>query len=73
MAGNNKARGFFGEFRTFIARGNVLDLAVGVIIGGAFSAITTSLVNDIIPFSASSPAAARPSPHWPSVCPAAEH
>ena len=48
MAGNNKARGFFGEFQAFIARGNVLDLAVGVIIGGAFSAITTSLVNDII-------------------------
>ncbi len=43
-----KARGFLGEFKTFIARGNVLDLAVGVIIGGAFSAITTSLVNDVI-------------------------
>ncbi len=40
--------GFLAEFKTFIARGNVLDLAVGVIIGGAFSAITTSLVNDII-------------------------
>ena len=40
--------GFFAEFKTFIARGNVLDLAVGVIIGGAFSSITTSLVNDII-------------------------
>ena len=40
--------GFFAEFKTFIARGNVLDLAVGVIIGGAFSNITTSLVNDII-------------------------
>ena len=39
--------GFFAEFKTFIARGNVLDLAVGVIIGGAFSSITTSLVNDI--------------------------
>lgn len=39
---------FFEEFKTFIARGNVLDLAVGVIIGGAFSSITTSLVNDII-------------------------
>ena len=39
---------FFAEFKTFIARGNVLDLAVGVIIGGAFSSITTSLVNDII-------------------------
>ena len=41
-------KGFFAEFKTFIARGNVLDLAVGVIIGGAFSAITNSLVNDII-------------------------
>ena len=40
--------GFFAEFKTYIARGNVLDLAVGVIIGGAFSSITTSLVNDII-------------------------
>ena len=45
---HEKKRSFLGEFKTFIARGNVLDLAVGVIIGGAFSAITTSLVNDII-------------------------
>jgi large conductance mechanosensitive channel len=36
------------EFREFINRGNVLDLAVGVIIGGAFGKIVTSLVNDII-------------------------
>jgi large conductance mechanosensitive channel len=36
------------EFREFVARGNVLDLAVGVIIGAAFGAIVTSLVNDII-------------------------
>lgn len=36
------------EFKTFIAQGNVLDLAVGVIIGAAFGKITTSLVNDII-------------------------
>ena len=36
------------EFRDFLMRGNVIDLAVGVIIGGAFSAIVTSLVNDII-------------------------
>lgn len=35
------------EFKEFIARGNVMDLAVGVIIGGAFSAIVTSLVNNI--------------------------
>lgn len=44
----SKTTGFFAEFKKFIARGNVLDLAVGVIIGGAFSAITNSLVNDII-------------------------
>ena len=36
------------EFKTFIARGNVLDLAVGVVVGGAFSKIVTSLVDDII-------------------------
>lgn len=36
------------EFREFIMRGNVVDLAVGVIIGGAFGAIVTSLVNDIL-------------------------
>ena len=39
---------FFAEFKTFINKGNVLGLAVGVIIGGAFSTITTSLTNDII-------------------------
>ena len=39
---------FFSEFKTFIARGNVMDMAVGVIIGGAFSNITNSLINDII-------------------------
>jgi len=36
------------EFKEFINKGNVMDLAVGVIIGGAFGAIVTSLVNDII-------------------------
>lgn len=39
---------FFGEFKTFIMRGNVIDLAVGVIIGGAFQAIVSSMVNDLI-------------------------
>ena len=39
---------FFQEFKEFINKGNVLGLAVGVIIGGAFSTITTSLTNDII-------------------------
>lgn len=38
---------FINEFKTFISRGNVLDLAVGVIIGGAFNTIVNSLVNDI--------------------------
>jgi len=38
---------FFDEFKTFISRGNVLDLAVGVIIGSAFNSIVNSLVNDI--------------------------
>lgn len=39
---------FFGEFKEFIMRGNVLDLAVAVIIGGAFQAIITSLSTDLI-------------------------
>ena len=43
-----KSKGFAGEFREFIMRGNVMDLAVGVIIGGAFQSIINSLVNDII-------------------------
>ena len=41
-------KGFFNEFKTFIKRGNVMDLAVAVVIGGAFGKIVTSLVNDII-------------------------
>ncbi|WP_251446360.1 large-conductance mechanosensitive channel protein MscL [Vermiculatibacterium agrestimuris] len=41
-------KGFWGEFKEFIARGNVMDMAVGVIIGGAFGKISTSLVNDVI-------------------------
>ncbi len=39
---------FFEEFKKFAMRGNVIDLAVGVVVGGAFGKITTSLVNDII-------------------------
>lgn len=39
---------FFEEFKAFAMRGNVIDLAVGIIIGSAFSKITNSLVNDII-------------------------
>jgi large conductance mechanosensitive channel len=42
-----KAPGWVGEFRAFIARGNVVDLAVGIIIGVAFTAIVNSLVKDI--------------------------
>ena len=38
---------FLSEFKTFAMRGNVLDLAVGVVIGGAFGKITTSIVNDL--------------------------
>ena len=38
----------WGEFKKFITRGNVLDLAVGVVVGAAFTAIVTSLTNDII-------------------------
>lgn len=41
-------KGFVQEFKEFISRGSVVDLAVGVIIGGAFTAIVNSLVNDII-------------------------
>jgi large conductance mechanosensitive channel len=44
----NKKSGFIGEFKAFALRGSVIDLAVGVIIGGAFSTITSSLVQDII-------------------------
>ena len=43
-----KSKGFFAEFKKFIMRGNVIDLAVGVIIGGAFQAIVNSLVNDLV-------------------------
>jgi len=48
MGTKEKATGFIAEFKKFIARGNVIDMAVGVIIGGAFGKISTSLVNDII-------------------------
>lgn len=41
-------KGFFKEFGEFISRGNVLDMAVGVIIGGAFTAIVTALTNNIL-------------------------
>lgn len=43
----NGKKGFFGEFREFISKGSVIDLAVGVIIGGAFTAIVTALTSHI--------------------------
>lgn len=43
-----KVKVFISEFKDFITRGNVMDMAVGVLIGGAFSSIVTSLTDDII-------------------------
>lgn len=43
-----KKNGFIEEFKTFISQGSVMDLAIGMVIGAAFTAIVTSLVNDII-------------------------
>lgn len=48
MAKEKKKGKFKEEFKAFIARGNVLDMAVGVVIGGAFSAIVTALVNILL-------------------------
>ena len=48
MSIKEKSGGLVAEFRKFVARGNVMDLAVGVIIGGAFQGIVNSLVEDII-------------------------
>ena len=48
MAEEEKKKGFFKEFKEFISKGNVLDLAVGVIIGGAFNVIVTALVNILL-------------------------
>ena len=42
------SKGFMDEFKAFALQGNILDLAVGIVIGTAFNAIVTSLVNDII-------------------------
>ena len=44
----SKGKGFFTEFKKFILRGNVMDMAVGVIIGGAFSSIVTALTSSFI-------------------------
>ena len=43
-----KSKGFMKEFKEFISRGNVIDMAVGIIIGSAFTAIVKSLVDDLI-------------------------
>lgn len=44
----SKGNGFISEFKKFILRGNVMDMAVGVIVGGAFTSIVTSLNQDIL-------------------------
>ena len=44
----DKGKGFFSEFKDFVMRGNVMDMAIGVIIGGAFSGIVTALTEDFI-------------------------
>ena len=44
----DKTKGFFGEFKSFILKGNAIDLAVGVVIGAAFNELVNSLVKDII-------------------------
>ena len=44
---NKEKKGFLTEFKEFITRGNVIDMAVGVIIGGAFSAIVSAIVNKV--------------------------
>ena len=41
-----KGHGFFAEFKEFVMRGNVMDMAIGVIIGGAFAGIVTALTDD---------------------------
>lgn len=48
MSKREKGKGFIAEFKKFILRGNVMDMAVGVIVGGAFTAIVTSLNQDIL-------------------------
>ena len=47
-AAKEKSKGFIGEFKTFVLRGNVMDMAIGVIIGGAFATIVTALTDDFI-------------------------
>ena len=47
-AAKEKSKGFIGEFKAFVLRGNVMDMAIGVIIGGAFATIVTALTDDFI-------------------------
>ena len=48
MGIKNKATGLLAEFKAFAFKGNIVDMAIGVIIGGAFGKIVTSFVNDIV-------------------------
>lgn len=48
MKGMRKMKKFFEEFKAFILRGNIVELAIGVIIGGAFNGLVTSLLDNII-------------------------
>ena len=48
MSNKEKKKGFLGEFKEFINRGNIVDMAVGIIVGSAFTAIVNSLVNDML-------------------------
>lgn len=48
MAKDKNKKGFFTEFKEFISKGNIIDMAVGVIVGGAFKDIVNSLVADVI-------------------------
>lgn len=48
MAEKEEKKGFFGEFKDFISRGNVVDMAVGIIVGGLFTSIVQSFVKDIL-------------------------
>ena len=43
-----KGKGFIGEFKTFVSRGNVMDLSVGIIIGSAFTAVVTALTSNVL-------------------------
>ena len=48
MANDKEKKGFWKEFKAFITRGNILDMAVGIIVGGAFTAIVNALCNNIL-------------------------